>query len=154
MDSDGKAIQKHYRFPFFSLLREFRDIIYQNLFVTKTFVNLRILCDFEDGTCETLKTIYEATTNLQFLRKSLETFSNFTIDVVFLPYLHKYGSLSLQMKEQFGIPPSRPDIAIEMTTTSTLGQRLVKYIAATRFWFTGEDKGIECFVTDEEEDLL
>ena len=158
MDSSGKAMQKQYRFPFFSLPREIRSIIYQSLFVTEDFVHFGLhgRCEFEDGTCETLKTIYEATTSLQFLQESLETFfkeNYFLIEISEMPYLHNYGSLSLRTKELLSLPPYNPDIPIEITPASTLGQRLVKYPAVDTYWDPGEDGELEFLTTDEEENL-
>ena len=149
-------MQKHYRFPLFSLPREIRSIIYRSLFITEDFVHFgqHGRCDFDDGTCETLKTIYEATTSLQFLQESLKTFfeeNHFLIEVSELPFLHNYGSLSLRTKERFGLPPYNPDIAIEIAPASTLGQRLANYPAVDTYWDPGEDGELKFLTTDEEE---
>ena len=160
MDSSGKSIQKHYRFPFFSLPREVRDLIYRTLFITDGFVefNYSGRNDFIDETCETLKAIYEATTSLRFIQESLQTFfreNYFIVRVADMPYVLNYGSLSLRTKEQFSVPPynHNPEIAIQLSTASTLGQRPVMYPAEDAYWDAGEDEEIEFLVTDEAENF-
>ena len=150
MDSSGKPLQNHYRFQFFSLPREVRDSIYRALFVSEDFINFHYRSEFLDETCMTLKAIYEVTRSFQFLQESLNTFfqeNYFKVDMIDMPYVLNYGSLSLRTKEQLSMPPhnSDLDIAIELSTAPTLGQRSVMYPA--------EDEEIEFLMTEEAENL-
>ena len=160
-----KPIQKHYRFPFFSLPREVRDIIYRALFISDDLVvydhfgiDNSIL-----GTYQTLEIIYEATTSLRFLQESLEMFFReniFIVQIYDMPYLLKYRSLSLRTKEQMALPPYIPEEAIKLSTAWQLGQPPVIHSADyDPYWVMDENEEMlilvpsECYsiLTEDEE---
>ena len=128
MNSFEKPVQKHYRFPFFSLPREVRDIIYRALFVSDDFVDYHGVDTFfwmpgSSGMYKTLIKLYEATTNFDFLQESLETFFRdnvFSISIQDIPSLLLYRRLYLQSKEH----PYISEEAIQVSTVQQLGGRL------------------------------
>ena len=145
MNSFGKPVQKHYRFPFFSLPREVRDIIYQALFVSDDFVHYYHLDTFScmPELYEILENVYEATTSLRFLQESLETFFRdnvFLVSVHAMPFLLKYRRLSLRSMEQMALPPYIPEEANKMSITWELGRRPVTNSAGDGLHWVLDDK--------------
>ena len=129
MNSFEKPVQKHYRFPLFSLPREVRDNINRALFVSNDFVNYYDLDTFSciPETYEMLENIYETTTSVHFLQESLETFFRdnvFRVLVEGIPFLLKYRRFSLLSKEQLALPPYILLEAMKMSTTYLLAGHL------------------------------
>lgn len=130
MNSFEKPVQKHYRFPFFSLPREVRDIIYRALFVSDGFVDYYGIDTFfwmpgTPGTYEMLKSSYEATTNLDFLQESLEMFFRdnvFSVLIQDMAFLMLSTMFSVRAKELMALPPYFSEESIQTSTTWELGR--------------------------------
>ena len=156
MNSIEKPVQKHDRFSLFSLPREVRDNINRALFVSDDFVHYY---DVETFSCipktyEMLENIYEATSSLQFLQESLETFFRgnvFTVFVEDMPFLLKYRRLSLRSKEQLALPPYDPLEAMKMSTTFLLARPPAMHSTDDNpRWVLDKDL---CWVLDAEEEI-
>ena len=120
MDSVERPVQKHYRFPFFALPREVRDIVYRDLFVSNDFVDYYSIDTFywmagSPLMYETLRYFYEATSSFDFLQESLETFFRdnvFSVSIRDIPSLLMYKRLCVRSKEH----PYIPEEAITLST--------------------------------------
>ena len=143
-----QPVQKHYRFPFFSLPREIRDIIYRVLFVSDGFVDYYGIDTFfwmpgTPGTYEMLKSSYEATTSPDFLQESLEMFFRYNVFSVPIPdmtFLMMSTMCSVRAKEPMSLPRYFSEEAIQTSTTWELGQPAPHYGDHLHWVFDGNLK--------------